>query len=133
MAAKFSKLFAATCLAGLGTPQIVSAEISIFELRITNNTDRDLTFKLKADHSKKVDLTYDKNTSRNTRSRLEPLRSSGSSQMAINVLRPAGFARLLMAKSTPATKTMTVRSNETTIIKRQSNSLNIAGSPLVSR
>lgn len=60
MAAKFSKLFAATCLAGLGTPQIVSAEISIFELRITNNTDRDLTFKLKADHSKKVDLTYDK-------------------------------------------------------------------------
>lgn len=60
MAAKFSKLFAATCLAGLGTLQIVSAEISIFELRITNNTDRDLTFKLKADHSKKVDLTYDK-------------------------------------------------------------------------
>ena len=35
-------------------------EISIFELRITNNTDRDLTFRLKKDHSKKIDLTYNK-------------------------------------------------------------------------
>ena len=38
-----------------------SAEVSIFELRITNNTDRDLTFRLKDDHSKHVDLTHNKN------------------------------------------------------------------------
>ncbi len=37
-----------------------SAEISIYELRITNNTDRDLTFILKDDHSKRVDLTRNK-------------------------------------------------------------------------
>ncbi len=37
-----------------------TAEVSIFELRITNNTDRDLTFILKDDHSKRVDLTHKK-------------------------------------------------------------------------
>ncbi len=37
-----------------------TAEISIFELRVTNNTDRDLTFILKDDHSKRVDLTHNK-------------------------------------------------------------------------
>ncbi|MEO0452017.1 MAG: hypothetical protein AAFZ74_17010, partial [Pseudomonadota bacterium] len=36
------------------------AEVSIYELRITNNTDRDLTFRLKDDHSKHVDLTHKK-------------------------------------------------------------------------
>lgn len=36
------------------------AEVSIYELRITNNTDRDLTFRLKDDHSKHVELTRNK-------------------------------------------------------------------------
>ena len=55
-----SMRLAATCLTGLFLSQTASAEISIFELRITNNTDRDLTFRLKKDHSKKVDLTFNK-------------------------------------------------------------------------
>lgn len=39
---------------------IASAEASIFELRITNNTNSDLTFKLNDGHSKHVHLTFDK-------------------------------------------------------------------------
>jgi hypothetical protein len=35
-------------------------EASIFELRITNDTNSDLTFKLQDGHSKHVHLTYDK-------------------------------------------------------------------------
>ena len=38
----------------------VQAEASIFELRITNNTNSDLTFKLQDGHSKHVHLTFDK-------------------------------------------------------------------------
>lgn len=36
------------------------AEASIFELRITNNSDTDLTFRLQDGHSKHVRLTYNK-------------------------------------------------------------------------
>jgi len=46
---------AALCL----TPT-VHAEASIFELRITNDTNSDLTFELQDGHSKHVHLTYDK-------------------------------------------------------------------------
>ena len=45
----------ALCLAPSAT-----AEASIFELRITNNTNTDLTFKLQDGHSKHVHLTLDK-------------------------------------------------------------------------
>ena len=57
--------FSAHCLAMsfialLALLPTASAETSIFELRVTNNTDRDLTFILKDDHSKHVDLTHKK-------------------------------------------------------------------------
>ena len=48
----------AGALAMIVTPA-VQAEASIFELRITNNTNSDLTFKLNDGHSKHVHLTYD--------------------------------------------------------------------------
>lgn len=49
------------CLIGAAWPLSANAEASIFELQITNNTDRNLTFELKDDHSKHVDLTHNKN------------------------------------------------------------------------
>lgn len=47
-------------LAALMASPIVNAEASIFELRITNNTNTDLTFKLQDGHSKHVHLTHGK-------------------------------------------------------------------------
>ena len=52
-------IFMAGLFATLLTPA-ANAEASIFELRITNNTNSDLTFKLQDGHSKHVHLTYDK-------------------------------------------------------------------------
>ena len=42
------------------TAPAAMAEASIFELRITNNTDTDLTFRLDEDRSKHARLTYNK-------------------------------------------------------------------------
>lgn len=59
---KFRTSFIALGLmAGTALIPAASAEVSIYELRVTNNTDRDLTFILKDDHSKHVDLTHNKN------------------------------------------------------------------------
>ena len=44
---------------GLSAPAAM-AEASIFELRITNNTNSDLTFRLDEDHTKHARLTYNK-------------------------------------------------------------------------
>lgn len=57
-----TQIFCPTLSAGLTALIIapaVSAEASIFELRITNNTNSDLTFELQDGHSKHVHLTYD--------------------------------------------------------------------------
>lgn len=48
-------------LAAMVMAPMVNAEASIFELRITNDTKSDLTFKLQDGHSKHVHLTYNKN------------------------------------------------------------------------
>ena len=47
--------------ASLAVPT-VAAETSIFELRITNNSSSDLTFRLQDGHSKHTHLTYNKKT-----------------------------------------------------------------------
>lgn len=51
----FAVLSAANVIAPLG---LAHAEASIFELRITNNTDNDLTFRLHDGQSKHARLTY---------------------------------------------------------------------------
>lgn len=48
-----------TALAAFMLTPVASAEASIFELRITNTTNSDLTFELQDGHSKHVHLTYE--------------------------------------------------------------------------
>ncbi|MFN3211635.1 MAG: hypothetical protein ACE37M_00895 [Henriciella sp.] len=57
-------LLGKTILLGLAaltlTAPAAMAEASIFELRITNDTNTDLTFRLQDGHSKHARLTYNK-------------------------------------------------------------------------
>ncbi|MEL7540450.1 MAG: hypothetical protein AAGJ51_06070 [Pseudomonadota bacterium] len=60
MIPKLISMAAISCAAILGPVGMAYAEASIFELRITNKTDSDLTFRLHEGQSKHARLTYNK-------------------------------------------------------------------------
>lgn len=102
----------ALCLAPSAT-----AEASIFELRITNNTDTDLTFKLQDGHSKHVHLTLDKNLSALIRSKRANMVWSVSNLTGTNVTQSAAHAHRAMAKSILGTPTIAANAYATTITR----------------